>query len=98
MATLHLIPVERLRAAVSELVRGFGSEAAEVEVVTNNLIDANLAGHDSHGIGMLARYAKGYLEGGLRPNTHPSITLDAGTLLALDGLAGFGQVLERRPA
>ena len=95
MATLHLIPVERLRAAINELVRGFGSEPAEVELVTDNLIDANLAGHDSHGIGMLARYAKGYLEGGLRPNTHVATKLDAGTLLALDGQAGFGQVIGR---
>ena len=27
-------------------------------------------GHDSHGIGMLPRYAAAYLQGGLKPNTH----------------------------
>jgi uncharacterized oxidoreductase len=93
MAQLHTIPVERLRAAVNELMRGFGSEPREIELVTDNLLQANLTGHDSHGIGMLPRYANAYLEGGLRPNVHVLTKLDSGTLLALDGQAGFGQVI-----
>ena len=70
MAEQNLIPVQRLRAAVAHLMRGFGSEAREIELVTDNLLQANLTGHDSHGIGMLPRYANAYLEGGLRPNAH----------------------------
>jgi hydroxycarboxylate dehydrogenase B len=90
---MHLIPVGRLRSAVSELMLGFGSEAREVELVTDNLLQANLTGHDSHGVGMLPRYANAFLEGGLRPNAHVHTRLDNGTLLALDGRAGFGQVI-----
>ncbi len=93
MPRTHLIPVARLRAAVSELVTGFGSEAREIDLVTDNLLQANLTGHDSHGIGMLPRYASAFLEGGLRPNAHVLTRLDSGTLLALDGQAGFGQVI-----
>ncbi len=89
----HLIPVERLRAAVNDLMLGFGSEPREVALVTDNLLQANLTGHDSHGIGMLPRYANAFLEGGLRPNAHALTKLDSGTLLALDGQAGFGQVI-----
>jgi uncharacterized oxidoreductase len=55
---LHRIAAERLRAAVSELVRGFGSSEHEVALVTDNLLQANLTGHDSHGVGMLPRYAR----------------------------------------
>ncbi|MDP3222650.1 MAG: Ldh family oxidoreductase, partial [Rubrivivax sp.] len=69
------------------LVRGFGSQPDEVEAVVCNLIDANLTGHDSHGIGMLPRYAKSFLEGGLSPNTGVRVVLDSGTLLRLDGQA-----------
>jgi uncharacterized oxidoreductase len=90
---LHRIPADRLRAAVSELVRGFGSSEHEVALVTENLVQANLTGHDSHGVGMLPRYASAYLEGGLKPNAHVQVRLDTGTLLALDGQAGFGQVI-----
>jgi uncharacterized oxidoreductase len=95
MIATHVIPLERLRAAVSHLVRGFGSDEREVELVADNLLQANLTGHDSHGVGMLPRYANSFLEGGLRPNAHVEIKLDSGTLLALDGHAGFGQVIGR---
>ena len=94
-ATTHTIPVERLHAAVSLVVAGFGSSADEVEAVSRNLIEANLTGHDSHGIGMLPRYAESFIEGGLTPNAHVSTLLDAGAMLRLDGNAGFGQVVGR---
>ena len=64
MANFHVFPVERLRGAIRELMRGFGSEPREIELVSENLIQANLTGHDSHGIGMLPRYAEAYKEGG----------------------------------
>jgi hydroxycarboxylate dehydrogenase B len=93
MATTHLIPLARLRAAVGELMLGFGSAPREVELVADNLLQANLTGHDSHGIGMLPRYANAFLEGGLKPNATLLTKMDGGTLLALDGQAGFGQVI-----
>ena len=95
MSGTRLIALDRLRDAVGSLMAGFGSEAREVELVTDNLLEANLTGHDSHGIGMLPRYANAFLEGGLRPNAHVLTRLDSGTLLALDGRAGFGQVIGR---
>ena len=93
MATLHVIPVDALRNAIRLVVGGFGSSPQEIDAVTTNLIDANLAGHDSHGIGMLPRYVESYLEACLQPNAHVQTLHDAGTLLRLDGCAGFGQVI-----
>ena len=92
---MHLIPLARLNAAIRLVVRGFGSGADEVEAVASNLIDANLTGHDSHGIGMLPRYVQAFAEGGLKPNTHVRTVLDSGAMLRLDGDAGFGQVIGR---
>ena len=60
MANLLVFPIDSLRAAVRELMRGFGSQPTEVELVTENLLQANLTGHDSHGIGMLPRYADAF--------------------------------------
>ena len=93
MSTMHTFNLTSLHSAMRLVVRGFGSSPAEVDAVAHNLIDANLAGHDSHGIGMLPRYADAYLEGGLKPNSHVSTLLDGGALLRLDGNAGFGQVI-----
>jgi hydroxycarboxylate dehydrogenase B len=96
MSQMHTIALDRLNTAIRLFVRGFGSSEAEVEAVAGNLIEANLTGHDSHGIGMLPRYTDSFLEGGeggLKPNTHVRIVLDGGALLRLDGGAGFGQVV-----
>ena len=87
---MHTLQVEPLRAAVQELMRGFGSAPREVELVTENLVQANLTGHDSHGIGMLPRYANAFTQGGLTANAHVTTKLDTARLLALDGNAGFG--------
>ncbi len=95
MAKIHLFRVQPLTAAIRALVRGFGSEPREVELVTENLIEANLTGHDSHGIGMLPRYSEAFVEGGLKPNAHVKTVLDSGAMLRLDGQAGFGQVIGR---
>jgi uncharacterized oxidoreductase len=92
MADFHVIEEAKLRLAMRLVVQGFGSEEAEVAAVADNLVDANLTGHDSHGIGMLPRYAEAFLEGGLKANQHVTTLLDAGSLIRLDGQAGFGQV------
>lgn len=89
----HLIALPQLTQAMHHVVRGFGSSDAEVQAVAGNLIEANLTGHDSHGIGMLPRYAKAFLEGGLKPNSHVKVLHDGGALVRLDGQEGFGQVI-----
>ncbi len=93
MTDSHLFRLAGLRAGVAELVSGFGSHQREIDLVTDNLIMANLTGHDSHGVGMLPRYVDAYLEGGLKPNAHIQTRLDHQTLVGLDGDTGFGQVV-----
>jgi hydroxycarboxylate dehydrogenase B len=91
----HVFQAKPLRAAMQLVVRGFGSEPAEVDAVVDNLIEANLKGHDSHGIGMLPRYSEAYAEGNLTPNQRLKTVLDTGSLLRLNGGHGFGQVMGR---
>jgi len=82
---------EPLERAIQEIVRAGGSDAREAQLVAENLVTANLLGHDSHGIGMVPRYVGALLEGGLVANREPAARLDLGTLLVLDGQAGYGQ-------
>jgi uncharacterized oxidoreductase len=86
-----IFKAEALKAAIAALVAAGGSEAREAELVADNLVTANLTGHDSHGIGMMPRYVEALLEGGLFPNRQPEVTLDVGALLVLDGQKGYGQ-------
>ena len=81
--------VERIAA----ILLTAGSSAAEAQVVAENLVEANLSGHDSHGVGMVPRYIDAILEGGLLPNAQLKVLMDMGTLLTLDGQRGYGQVV-----
>jgi len=93
MADAHVFPAGPLARAIEAIVAAGGSEPREARLVAANLVAANLAGHDSHGIGMVPRYVGALLEGGLRANQRAEVRLDAGALLALDGHSGYGQVV-----
>jgi hydroxycarboxylate dehydrogenase B len=82
---------ESLASAIEAIALAGGSEAGEARLVADNLVTANLVGHDSHGIGMMPRYVEALLEGGLHPNRQVEVKFDAGALLSLDGGAGYGQ-------
>jgi uncharacterized oxidoreductase len=80
-----------LRALVSLVVSRMGSSAEETEEVADHLVRANLAGHDSHGVGMLPAYIRLLQDGLLVPDQTPHTVLDAGALLVIDARRGFGQ-------
>ena len=82
-----------LRQQVSAILTAAGSSPAEAAQVADNLVLANLSGHDSHGVGMVPRYVDAVAEGGLKPNASVKTNLDIGTLLALDGQGGYGQIV-----
>jgi uncharacterized oxidoreductase len=82
-----------LAKAIEAIVLAGGSDAREAKIVAENLVTANLTGHDSHGVGMIPRYIESLLEGGLKVNQHPKIAFDGGAMLSLDGQSGYGQVI-----
>ncbi len=92
MAPMNM-PAAALEQVVAGILRGSGSSVAEAVTVAANLVLANLSGHDSHGVGMVPRYVDAVLEGGLQPNAAAKVSLDIGTMLALDGQRGYGQVV-----
>ena len=82
---------DRLRAVTALIVRRMGSDAEETSLVADHLVRANLAGHDSHGVGMLPAYVRLLQDGLLVPNQAPETVLDFGALLVLDARRGYGQ-------
>lgn len=78
---------------VARILTAAGSSADEAHTVAANLVMANLSGHDSHGVGMVPRYVEAVLQGGLVPNAAAKVTSDIGSMLALDGQRGYGQVI-----
>lgn len=87
---VHAAP---LKAVVHAIVGRTGSSEREAALVADQLVEANLTGHDSHGVGMLPRYVEVFQLGKLKPNQHVSVVLDGGAMLTLDGNMGYGQVM-----
>jgi uncharacterized oxidoreductase len=84
---------EALQRAIAAVIRAGGSSDAEAAQVAASLVESNLRGHDSHGVGIVPRYVGALLAGGLEPNQHAKPTFDAGSLLGFDGQRGYGQVI-----
>jgi len=82
---------ERLRAIGAAIIRAGGSTAEEARLVADHLVDANLAGHDSHGIGMIPAYVRHVLAKLVIPNTRVKTVKDDGPTLMFDGQRGYGR-------
>jgi hydroxycarboxylate dehydrogenase B len=89
--TERLIPTAALHRWTVDLWRAAGSGDREATLVADHLVAANLAGHDSHGVGMTPRYVQALLEGELALNRAVEILVDGGSLLTVDGHRGLGQ-------
>jgi len=86
-AELHRL-VERVFAAA-------GSSEDEAKIVAGHLVDANLRGHDSHGIGLIANYLRNLANGKAAVNQKGHVVSDAGSMIVYDGARGWGQIVAR---
>jgi hydroxycarboxylate dehydrogenase B len=87
----HHLPTAALQRWVVELWLAAGCSANEARLTAEHLVGANLAGHDSHGVGMVPRYVNSWLAGELQLNRHVAVTSDSGPMLSLDAQRGMGQ-------
>ena len=90
-----ILPAGELHTFVVRLWRCAGSEETEARLIADHLVSANLAGHDSHGVGMIPTYIRSIAGGHLQINRHASLVKDAGAVLTFDGQKAFGQVAAR---
>ena len=88
---MHRFPDIRLRRVVRAVLERAGSEPPEAARIADHLVDANLRGHDSHGVGMIPHYVHNITSGTMHPNTGLSMVRDGGAVMLLDGGLGFGQ-------
>ena len=87
---------EELTAICLNVFGKLNIPAAEAEIVTRSMVDANRVGHDSHGIIHLPKYVR-ELEAGLIQPGAPTETLhESASIAVLDGHWGFGPVIATR--
>ena len=88
-----VIAAPKLRAYAAAIVRAAGSHPAEAEKVAAQLVEANLRGHDSHGVSLLPDYVRNVRAGTLKPNQSAVLVKETDTLAVIDGHHGYGQVI-----
>ncbi len=76
-----------------DIFLAIGSTPQEAEAVADHLMRANLAGHDSHGVGMLPTYVRLHREERIVLNQDLRTVVDSGPILVLDAQRGVGQRL-----
>lgn len=91
MAENVRLTADRLRRLGSAILKSGGSADAEADLVADHLVQANLAGHDSHGVGMIPAYVRHLQAGLVVPNTRAKVVKDDGAVLMYDGLRGYGR-------
>lgn len=73
-----------------------GAPPEEARLVSEFLVKANLAGHDSHGIIRVIQYVNEIERGFLRPGAKIEIERETPSSAVLNGNWGFGQVVAKR--
>ncbi len=90
---MRRFPTSALIAFGESVLGALGSRSEEAHAVARHLVDANRAGHDSHGVALLPTYARHVRAGAAKPNAAVRVTRQAGAILQIDGDRGFGAVV-----
>jgi uncharacterized oxidoreductase len=83
-------------AFAHNLFRAGGIPDDEADRVARSLVDANLAGHDSHGLIRIPQYLQAVADGKMKSGVPLSILRETPSVLCCDGNWGIGQVQAHR--
>ncbi|MCH9669892.1 MAG: Ldh family oxidoreductase [Gammaproteobacteria bacterium] len=95
MPTLTPEAAEKLAGA---LLQGAGASEEEATIVARHCINANLAGHDSHGIIKIPDYIASVKKGHVVPGAPYEVVSESATTTVVDGNWGFGYTVTERAA
>ncbi len=87
------IQADPLRRVVGAIFAAAGVTAEEAARVARYLVDANLVGHDSHGVVRTTRYVNAVRKGDVVPGRTIETVIDGGAFAVVDGAFGFGQTV-----
>ncbi|MDZ4784264.1 MAG: Ldh family oxidoreductase [Planctomycetia bacterium] len=83
--------VSQLTDYATALLRAGGLDEAEAQSVARSLVDANLRGHDSHGVMRIPYYLDQVAKGELVPAAEFSVQRETPVIIVADGNWGFGR-------
>ena len=92
------VQAEALIAFASAVYQAAGVPAADAALLADTLVQADLWGHQSHGVMRLSWYLARLRSGVMKARTEPKSIVDAGAVAVIDGDDGVGQVLAMHAA
>ena len=95
MENMHLFQAPHLHAITRDIFVAAGTAPHIAEDVTEILIKAHLAGHDSHGVLRIPAYLKGIEAGHIKPAVEPEVVAETDNTLRIDGNGCFGHYVSR---
>lgn len=81
----------KLKQLAGAIFCAAGCDSQEAACISDHLVEANLAGHDSHGVILIPTYIQSLREGNVRANQKLQVLLEDERFLLADGQSGFGQ-------
>jgi uncharacterized oxidoreductase len=84
-----------LRRFAQHALQAVGTPADDALYMAGQIVDSDLAGHESHGVRRLIEYIRRAQHGSAVPDATPVIDLDMRALVRLDGRSGFGHLVLR---
>jgi LDH2 family malate/lactate/ureidoglycolate dehydrogenase len=90
------VDATRLTDFAAAVYANAGMPEADARLVADTLVQADLWGHQSHGVLRLGWYLDRLRHGVMHPVTTPEFVVDAGAIAVIDGHDGVGQVLAMR--
>src|SRR5678816_4091044 len=87
------VDAKRLIDFTAAVYAGAGVPQADARLVADTLVQADLWGHQSHGVLRLGWYLDRIRNGVMHPVTQPEFVVDAGAIAVIDGHDGVGHAL-----
>lgn len=98
MTDVPTLSRDRLLAFATDAYRAVGMPPDDALLAADTLVQADLWGHQSHGVMRLPWYVARLRSGVARPVAEPEMVVDAGAVAVMDGHDAMGQVLAARAA
>lgn len=90
------IQADNLTDFIARILAAAGARADYADIVAAHLVDANLAGHDSHGVIRTPHYVRSIDKGDLKPIAEPEIVEETASMAQICGNWTFGQVIAKQ--
>lgn len=92
----RLVDPDGLRTFTAAVYESAGVGPDDARLMADTLVQADMWGHQSHGMLRLGWYYARLRSGAMKPTANARIVVDGGAIAVMDGEDGPGQVVARR--